>query len=765
MLPELKIVGKPIRRTDALLKTTGEMNYAADWDMPRMLHLKLLRSPHPSARIVSINTEAALAMRGVVDVITADDLRFSEVQADIPGQTGTKSHKLGEAPILAKEVTRYKGEPVAIVAAERVEIAEKALSAIEVVYEILPSVHDPLEAAKPGAPIVAGDDNIIHRHQIIKGDIEQGFSEADFIVENTYYSQHIDHTYLEPEAGVAWQDSNGVLNLRVSTQVIEHFRAIADILGVPHSKVRVMGTMVGGGFGGKEDMTVELFLAVAAMKIRRPVKLVFTREESVQFSTKRHPYVMKHKFGVTKDGRLTAAKVDLTSDAGAYSFLSPWVLLYSTGTAVGPYRIPNVEVRAKSVATNNVVCSAYRGFGSYQVAIAYESMMDEIARLLEMDPIELREKNYLRTGDETAFGQEIESAVWLPQTTRLAVEALGEPTKPAPNKKIGRGFGATITSYGRIRWFHDTAETWVGVELDGSVVIRAGVPDIGGGQVSSLCQITAEVLGVTMDKVSIHATDSAVTPLVGTTTATRQLYMSGNATKVASTQVRNALLQVAADEYEGLTVDDLDLRDNQVFTRDGPEHLMSLGDLAKKAAAQGVQREKLAMFRAPFDDPIDPETGQGNIWPDFTFGTSAVEVEIDQETGEIRILKAVGCHDVGRAINPAAVEGQIEGCLAMGIGHGIMEDLSSVNGHPKALSLAEYLLPTSGDLPELKAIFLESGTGKGPFGAKGIGEPALNSVVPAIANAIRDAIGVRLFDPPFTPEKIVRAMRQANSKQ
>ncbi len=758
----MKIVGKSVRKADSLLKATGEVAYSADWEMPRMLHAKLLRSPHPSARIVNINTQPGLAIAGVVTILTAADLPAREVTADIPGQTGTRAHRLSDAPILAEEFVRYKGEPVAIVAAESLDIAETALEAVKVQYKALPSVHDPLAALKPGAPLVAGTDNIIQTRRIVKGDIEKGFAEADHIIENTYRTQHVDHAYLQPEAGVAWVDSNGVLNLRVSTQVVEHFRSIAAALQVPQSKVRIIGTQVGGGFGGKEDMTVELYIALVALKTRRPVRLIFTREESIQFSTKRHPYIIRHRCGVTKDGRLTAAKVDLISDAGAYSYLSPWVLLYSCGTAVGPYRVPNVEINAKTVATNNVVASAFRGFGSYQGAFAYECQMDEIARTLHMDPAELRRKNYLHKGDTTASGQEIESEVWLPQTTRRAVEALGKATKPKPFKKIGRGFASTLTSYGRITWFHDTSEVWVGIELDGSVVIRAGVPDIGGGQVSALCQITAEILGVDLESVSIHATDSALTPLTGTTTATRQLYMSGNATALASKQVRQSLLEVAAREFN-LSPDDLDLANGQVYTREGPA-LISLSDLAKKAAAQGVSRDHLAMFKAPFTDPVDPETGQGNIWPDFTFGTVAVEVEVDEETGEIKVLKAVGCHDVGRAINPAAVEGQIEGSLAMGIGHALMEDVAVRNGHPQALSLAEYLVPTSGDLPELQSIILESGSGKGPFGAKGIGEPALTPVVPAIANAVCNAISVRIHDLPFTPEKIVRSLREHHGK-
>lgn len=759
MAADTKLIGKAVRRTDALLKTTGEVAYAADWDMPRMLHLKLLRSPHPAARIVRLNPQPALDIPGVAAVITAADLPARTVMADIPGQTGTRAHALGAAPILAEAFVRYKGEPVAIVAAERPEIAEQALAVIEVDYELQPAVTDPIAALQPGAPLVAGTDNIIQRHCVVKGDVEAGFAEADHIVERTYRTQHVDHAYLEPEAGVAWVDSNGVLNLRVSTQVVEHFRDIAGALQIPQSKIRVIGTLVGGGFGGKEDMTVELYIAVAALKTRRPVKLVFSREESIQYSTKRHPYMITRKVGVTKDGRLTAVKVELISDAGAYSYLSPWVLLYSLGTAVGPYRVPHVEIDAKTVATNNVVTSAFRGFGAYQTAFAYESQMDEIAALLSIDPVELRLKNYLHRGDTTASGQAIESEVWLPQTTRKALAALGAPTaSPPPGKKIGRGFASTMASYGRIMWFHDTAEAWVGVELDGSVVIRAGVPDIGGGQVSALCQIAAEILGVDLAQVSIHATDSAVTPRTGTTTATRQLYMSGNATAMASQQVRQDLLKVAADACS-VDPDNLDLRDGQVYRRANSERLMSLADLAKQAASQGVHREHLAMFKAPFADPVDPQTGQGRIWPDFTFGTVAVEVEVDEETGEVRVPKAVGCHDVGRAINPAAVEGQIEGGLAMGIGHALMEDIAIHDGHPHALSLAEYLVPTAGDLPELQSIILESGSGKGPFGAKGIGEPALIPVVPAIANAIYAATGARLYDLPLTAEKIVRHLR------
>ncbi|MCP4418335.1 MAG: molybdopterin-dependent oxidoreductase [Chloroflexi bacterium] len=405
MTSSMKIIGKGIRRTDALVKTTGEVAYAADWEMPRMLHLKLLHSPHPSARIVNINTQPALDIPDVVMVITAVDLPKTEVQTGILDQTGAKIHKLGEAPILAEEFVRYIGEAIAIVAAERLDLAEKGVAAIDVEFEELSAVTNPFDALMSGAPLVAGADNIIQTHRIIKGDIDAGFAQADHIIENTYTSQHIDHAFLEPEVGVGWLDSNGMLVLRASTQVIEHFRGIAKALDIPESKVRIMGTLVGGGFGGKEDLNVLLFIALATIKTRRSCKLVYTREETTQYSTKRHPYTIKHKYGVKKDGTLAAAKVELVSDAGAYAYFSPWVLLYSTGTAVGPYRIPNVEIDAKAVATNNIVASAFLGFGSYQTALAYEAQLDEVALTLNIDPLEVREKNFLHPGDTTAFGQ------------------------------------------------------------------------------------------------------------------------------------------------------------------------------------------------------------------------------------------------------------------------------------------------------------------------------------------------------------------------
>ncbi len=761
--PELRTVGKPVRRFDALSKAIGATVYADDFKMPGMLYGKALRSPYPSARIVRIHTDRARALPGVACVLTAADIGYAKMIADIPGQTGQRERRGSETPVLAWDRVRYKGEAVALVAAESEELAERALELIHVEYEPLPGVFNPVEAMKPGAPVVFEPDNVVARWKIRKGDVKAGFAAADLIVENTYRVPFVEHAYLEPESGVAWVDERGVINIRVSTQVMEHFRTIARTLGVPQNRVRVQGAFVGGGFGGKEDITTELFLALLAQHTRRPVRLVYTREESILAHSKRHPYIIHHRIGVKKSGRITAVQIELIADSGAYPYLTPYVLLYSTVMATGPYRVDNVWVDAVAAATNNPFTSAFRGFGGPQPCFAYESQMDEIARALGKDPLEVRRVNYLQAGDTTGTGQVIRHPPLLEETARRALEALGEKTPDHGPVRVGRGFASYFQSYGRLMWLHDTSQAWVGMEMDGTVVVRCGAPDHGGGQLSSLCQIASEVLGVPMANVVAYTPDTALTPLAGTTTATRQLYMSGNAVFQAATAVRRVLLDRASKHFEE-DPENLDLADSRVFVKSDPDRSLPLVDLVRMCAAEGLPLSNLALFKAPFRDPIDLETGQGDVFPDFTFGTFAVEVGVDTETGQVTVLKNVACHDVGRAINPAAVIGQIQGGSYQGLGYALMENLIVENGEIKTPSLSEYLVPTAVDYPTTQVILLESGTGVGPFGAKGIGEPALTPAAPAVANAVADALGVRIYELPLTPERVLAALERAGDR-
>ena len=760
--PDYRIIGKPLPRHDAWGKVFAETKYANDYKLPGMLYAKVLRSRYPAAKLLSIDTREAAKLSGVAAVMTARDVPHNETVTRF-GQTHKVGGFEGLYRVLAEKKVRFRGDAVALVAAKSLAIAEEALGLIKVKYEPLEGVFDPVEAMKPGAyPVGEDESNVICSYKVRKGDLAKGFDLADVIVENTYRVPMVDHAYLEPESGVAWLDDGGVITIRAATQVIEHFRGIADVLGLPHNKVRVIAPMVGGGFGGKEDITVETYLALLVWKTGKPVSLTYTREESIIAHSKRHPYVMKYKTGATKDGKLVAMEAEMISDAGGYVFLSPWVLLYSTVNATGPYDITHVRVDCHAVLTNNTFSSANRGFGAPQPCFAYESQLDEIAKQLNLSPLEIRKKNYLHTGDSLATGRVLEHSVETEQTAEKAMEALGEPSQPgSPSEKIGQGMASGMMSYGRMTFLHDTSRSYVSLEMDGSVTVKCGVQDIGGGQASSLAQIAAEVLGVSMEDVTVYIGDSALTPLAGTTTATRQLYMSGNATYKAAMAVRDNLFNKAADILD-TAPENLDIKDRKVFIKPDikhdPDRVLAFDDVVKACAADGVQLYNVAQFNAPARELIDFQTGQGQVFADFTFGTHAMEVAVDVDTGKVNVLKIVACYDVGQAINPLSAEGQLEGGALYGLGYGMIEEVILDKGNTLTPSLAEYLIPTSVDAPDVKTIMIESGGGVGPFGAKGLGEPSCVSVAPAFANAVSDATGVRIYDLPVTPEKILKAL-------
>ena len=757
---ELRVIGKPVPRHDAWEKALGLTTYADDFSMPGMLFGKVLRSKYPSAKILSIDTSKAERLTGIKAVLTAKDVPKNESVTRF-GQTHTMGGGFeGLYRVLAYKKVHFMGEAVALVAAETEEIAEKALEMIKVEYQPLPGVFDPIEAMKPDAPQVEeGKSNIITHYEVVKGDVEQGFSESDVILENTYRVPFVDHAYMEPESGVAWTDENGVITIRVSTQVIEHFRGVADVLNLPHNWVRVIGTYVGGGFGGKEDITVETFLALLTFKTGRPVKLTYTREESILCHSKRHPYIMVYKTGVKRDGKLTALQAKLISDAGAYVYLSPWVLLYSMVDAAGPYRIPHAKIDGYTVLTNNTFTSANRGFGAPQVCFAYESQMDELAKALKIDPLEIRRINYLNKGEALATGQVLDHQVALKETIDKAFKALGEKSLATENRKIGQGIASGMTSYGRMVFLHDTSRSYVSIEMDGSVIIRAGIQDIGGGQASSLCQIVSEILGVPLEDIKIYIADTALTPFAGTTTATRQLYMSGNATLMAAQEVRKTLLKKSA-EIMRIDPQRLDLVDREVIDKEGSGKSLFLTEVVKACASDGLPLYHIALFKAPFRNLTEYERIEGDVFTDFTFGTHAVEVAVDEEIGRVDVLKLISCYDIGKAINRLSVEGQLEGGTIYGMGYALTEEVKIEKGMTLTPSLSEYLIPTSMDVPDVQTVLIESGDGVGPFGAKGVGEPSVCSIAPAIANAIFDAIGVRIFDLPITPEKIVKAIKE-----
>lgn len=759
--PEYRVVGRPVAHHDFVDKVEGSLQYAADWDMPGMLYGKVVRAQVPSARLLSVDVKMASAVRGVVVVLVADDVPHNVIISEGAGGLGELEIPM---PVLASDRIRYVGEPIALVAATSVQAAEEAAELVEVDYEELPGVFDTDTAQREDAPRVHDKGNVLVSWQVRRGDVETAMAEADAVVEGTYQSQRVEHAYLEPEAGVAWIE-NGVVTLRVATQVIEHGPEIAHILGLPASKVRVIATYMGGGFGGKEDMTVEPYLALLAWRTRRPVKLVFERQESIVATTKRHPFTMRYRTGVRHDGTIVAQEVDVTGDAGAYPYLSARVLFAAAATACGPYRVPNAAIVSRAVLTNQVPTSAFRGFGAMQVTFAYEAQMDLIAKRLGRSPIEVRQRNFLEQGDMLPTGEVVDTCVEVSRTMREVLERLGPRTSAddssAPHIRIGRGFACNRQPYGRTVWFRDRASAWLSLEPDGTLLLRSGVTDLGGGQAASLCQIAAEIVGVPLDDISVYIGDSALNPPAGGTFATRQLFMSGNAVVRAASDLKAKLVAVAADIL-GASEDELVFAEGRVRATGSLEPYLTLAELVAECERREVPTAVMSTWHAPVGT-FDPREGQGHTFPDYTYGTHAAEVAVDMETGEVKVLRYVACHDVGRMINPLRVEGQVQGGVMQGLGYALSEEVPIVDGVPGSMLFADYLVPNSYDFPDVEVVVVESGEGKGPLGARGIGEPSIGNTAAAIASAIEDAIGVRPTVTPITPERVLAMLDRARA--
>ncbi len=763
-----RVVGQSPAHHDFVDKVKGSLHYAADWRLPGMLHGRVVRSQLPSARITGIDVSAARALPGVAAVLTAADVPSNRI---VEMASGGLAELEVTMPVLATDRVRYAGEPVAIVAAATQQIAQEAAELVAVDYEELPGVFDVASARAEGAPRVHEVGNTLVSWQIQCGDAAAALAAADVVVEGEYRTQHVEHAYLEPEAGVGWLE-NGVLTLRVATQVIEHAATIAHILQVPQSKVRVIAAYMGGGFGGKEDMTVEPYLALLVWHTRRPVRMIWDRQESLIASTKRHPFTMRYRTGASRDGLITAQQVEILGDAGAYPNLSPRVLFAAAACACGPYRVPNASITSSAVFTNNVPSSAFRGFGAMQVVLGYEAQMDLLAERLGLPRTELRERNFLAKGDLLPTGERLGTCVEAGQTMHRAVAMLGEPARPSgPGKLVGRGIGCNRHPYGRTIWFRDRAAAWLSLQADGTLLIRSGVTDLGAGQAASLGQIAAEVLGVPLEDISIYIGDSALNPQAGGTFATRQLYMSGNAVLQAARELRERIAPVAADLL-GVPADRLDFAGGRVWpagTADagagagaggpgGPGRVsVSLAELAAACDQRAISTAHLSTWRAE-SGSFDPRTGQGDTFPDYTYGTHAADVEVDAQTGQVTVLRYAACHDVGRAINPMRVEGQIQGGAMQGLGYALTEDLGIVDGYVQAALFANYLIPNAQDFPDVLVSIVESGEGKGPLGARGIGEPPIGNVAATIASAVQDAIGIRPDQLPMTPERVLELL-------
>lgn len=747
LVEEPRAVGGRVPHLDALAKGTGLATYAADLAMEGMFHAAVLRSPYPHAIIRSIDTAAALNSDGVRAVLTAQD---------IPG-VNRVGRMYRDQPVLAEGKVRHVGEPVAVVAATSRLGARRALGKIKVMYSPMEPIFDPTRTLAEEAPRIHEGGNLLVSYRIAQGDVAKGFDQADVILEDSFSTTFVEHAYLEPEAGLAYVDEGGILTICSPIQNPHFAQAeIARILGVESEKVRIIHTTCGGAFGGKLDLSVQGVLALLAHRLQKPVRLVYSRRESFASSAKRHPFRMRYRLGATRDGRLNALQVELVADTGAYASAGPAVLLNATIHASGPYEIPHLLVEGKSVYTNNPYCGAMRAFGVPQVSFAIESMMDMLAQRIGIDPLELRLQNGLGPGARTATGQVLADGPRLGAT----LEAVGSHWQEYRARRdrlagrrrvsnVRRGVGVASGWYGiGIRFLANPAEARAELGADGKLNVFSGAADVGQGSSTVLAQIAAEELGVPLGSVNLVSADTATTPDSWATVHSRQTFMSGNAVRAACTALKQSLLAMACRALEA-PLDELELADSQVFSRRDPQVRASIIELAALCREAGVPLSHQGRCDLGVA-ALDPKDGQGTPFQTYAFATQMAEVAVNVLTGEVKVERLVAAHDVGKAINPLAVEGQIQGGVTMGLGFALKEAFIPGETH----GFKDYKIPTTMDMPQILPIVVESPDPAGPFGAIGVGEIPLCPVAPAIANAIFDACGVRLSDLPLTPDRL-----------
>ncbi|MBN2543711.1 xanthine dehydrogenase family protein [bacterium] len=749
------MVGKYTGRVDAYGKVTGKAKYAADIKYPGMLYGSVLRSSHTHAVILRIDTSRAIAQPGVKAVLTAQDIPGAKFFGVV-----TKNQY-----VLADDKVRYLGDGVALIAATDNTTARKALDLIEVQYEELPAVFDPEEAMKPNAPKIHGKDNTFVHHKCRKGNVEAGFKKADIVLEREYRTPRIEHSYIEPEAAVAVPLDNGGVRIECCAQnMYSTRRSAGEVLALPLNKVEIVQATMGGSFGGKDEVLTSLCCraALLALKTGKPVKMVNSREESFLESYKRHAYILRYKLGAKKTGEITAIEAKIIADGGAYASMSPFVTWRSTVQATGPYNCPNVKTDAHAVYTNQAYTGAMRGFGSPQVNFAIESLMDELAEEVRMDPLELRMKNAFVDGSITATGQKLNPVVSLKECLKKATDEMNWKEKRVSFLKeregsnpIKRGIGLACSYRGVALGAEgvDAAATVVSVQTDGSVIMWSGICDMGQGAQTAQSIIAAEVLGISPKRLVFMSGNTSRISDSGPTVASRGTIMGGSAAKKAAETVRDSMLS-AASEILDETPDNLIMKDDQVFSQINENKKISFSKLAEECFRKGLKLFGFGWHKGE-KTTWDEEAGQGIAYFTYVYGCNVAEVEVDTETGKVNVVRTCSAHDVGRAVNRAGVEGQIFGGVAMGMGYGLLEDYGIQDGKPECENFDEYLLPTACDVPEMKAVIVENPDPLGPFGAKSIGEPATEIMAPAILNAICHATGKRIRELPANLEQVL----------
>ena len=747
-------VGETTIRSDGVPKVRGEFDYSSDLFMDGMLWGTTLRSPHPHARVWSIETSEAEAMPGVHAVLTHEDVPGRKVYGmEIPDQ-----------PVLAWEHVRYQGEAVAIVAADHPETARRAAEKIAVEYEVLEPLTDAEEAMSEGAPELHLSGNLLRHIHTVHGDVEN--AEADVVVEGEYEVGMQDQAFLGPESGLAVPDGEGGIDLYIATQWMHVDRdQLAESLDLPPEMVRLTLSGVGGAFGGREDLSMQVHACLLALHTGRPVKMMYNREESFFGHVHRHPARMRYEHGATREGELVYVRARIVLDGGAYASSSTAVCSNAASFACGPYDVPNALIDTYVVYTNNPPCGAMRGFGAVQVAFAHEAQMDKLAKALEMDPMELRIKNAIEPGDVLPFGQEMPEpapvaeilervhAMPLPEEKEVMGRDLRELPGGVSNvthgegvkRGVGYALGFKNVCYSEGFDDYSTARVTLSIEEGEPVVqVHTAAAEVGQGLVMIQAQIARTELGV--ERVTLLPADTRVGSS-GSSSASRQTYMTGGAVKGACEAVRERVFERVREEFGG-ELDDLSIDDEMVFSE-------SRGMLVPLAEVLGEgEIEETFEFHHKETFPFD-ENGQGNAHVQFAFAAHRAVVEVDTELGLVRVVEIATAQDVGKAMNPQALEGQIEGGIAQGLGLALLEEIQIQEGKIQNASFTDYLIPTILDMPSVRAEILELADPEAPYGLRGAGEPPTIASTPAIVSALRDATGQELARVPVKPEQIV----------
>ncbi len=755
------VVGHVQARPDAIEKVNGKAIYSDDLTYEGMLYATVRRAMVPHAFLSRLDVTRARALDGVAAVLTAED---------IPGE---HNHGLVvyDWPVMVGvgERIRYVGDALAVVAAETQEIAKRAAALIEADFDLQPVISDPVQARRADVPQIHARGNLLKHIKVRKGDMDRGFAESDVVLEHTFHTPTTEHAFLEPECSVAVPTRDGRLEIHVGSQIPYQDREqVARVLGWPEDRIRIVGELMGGGFGGKEDVAGQIHAALLAYHTHRPVKLLFDRHESLLVHPKRHATQIRVKVGAKTDGRLLAVETELHGDTGAYASLGDKVMTRATTHSAGPYEVPNVRADCYAMYTNNPPAGAFRGFGVTQSAFAVESMMDMLAEKLRIDPIELRLRNALKVGSLTNTGQLLRDSVGLTECMQrvssemqrvaawacnLDPDGLFAPHTPpnADHLVHAWGFAAGYKNTGLGGGAIDKAGAEVELFEDGNLEVRSSSAEMGQGLVSVMQMVVAEELSVESDSVRVLVMDTDLTPDGGPTTASRQTFVTGNASRYAAQALRQAISLTLAEKFD-VPPEQIRFADGLVHA-DG--HALTFAQVAKEMKALGRQPRVMFEYEAPKTQELG--TG-GDMHFAFSYAAQAAEVEVNTRTGEVRVMRVIAANDIGAVVNPLGLQGQVEGGVMMGIGNCLTEEYIVEHGHVVTDRLARYRMPGILLTPEITSIVVEHPTTEGPYGAKGIGEICTIPTTPAITNAIYNAVGVRVDRLPVDQEVIARAL-------